>query len=237
MQARATDNMRSHPKDAVISHYDPARYAVQVDFQPEGNTSGWIPLGALWVGDGWGIFAAPAIGTAVEVEFTDGNPEAGVCGLSFFSNVDQPLSVQSGELWMVHKTGSALKFHNDGSVDVVSNQNMNVTVGGNLTANVTGNVNSTVDGSVTVSVTGNVQATATGTMAFTAPTITLNGAIVLDGPISQTNTGGAGTTASLIGPVTVTNDVTAAGISLQTHPHNVPNVQGGSSTLPTTAPL
>jgi hypothetical protein len=90
---------------------------------------------------------------------------------------------------------------------------------GDLTATIDGDVSATVGGDITATVTGNVQVTATGNVSVQAATITLKGNIVLDGPISQTNTAGGSTTASLIGPVTVTNNVTAAGTSLHTHTH------------------
>jgi hypothetical protein len=60
----------------------------------------------------------------------------------------------------------------------------------------------------------------------TSATITLNGVIVLNGPITQTNTGGGSTTATIIGPLNVTNDVTANGTSVHTHVHS--GVQTGS---------
>lgn len=68
-----------------------------------------------------------------------------------------------------------------------------------------------------------------------APRIRLEGIIELAGPITQVDTG-TGTTATMIGPVTVTEDVTAGGISLINHPHDVKNVQGGSSTIQSEKP-
>jgi len=72
----------------------------------------------------------------------------------------------------------------------------------------------------------NVNATATTACTIQAPTITLKGNIVLDGPITQANTAGGSSSSSLIGPVAVTNDVTAGGKSLKTHVHS--GVQTGS---------
>ena len=78
-----------------------------------------------------------------------------------------------------------------------------------------------------LAVVGATQFEITGTgITMTATNITLNGNIILDGPITQTNTGGGGTTATMIGPLHVTNDVTAGAISLDTHVHS--GVQGGS---------
>lgn len=57
--------------------------------------------------------------------------------------------------------------------------------------------------------------------------VTHVGLTVLDGPLSQSSAGGGGTGASLIGPLTVTNDVTAEGKSLATHVHS--GVQSGGS--------
>jgi len=86
------------------------------------------------------------------------------------------------------------------------------------------------DGNVSVQSGGDVTATATGAVSITAPTITLNGSIVLNGPISQSNASGLGTTASIIGPVNVTNDVTAGGKSVEHHTH--PGDSGGTTGQP-----
>lgn len=75
---------------------------------------------------------------------------------------------------------------------------------------------------------GDIEATAAGAMRLTAPTITLTGAVTIDGPLVQ-GKGAQGGAASMAGPLTVTNDVTAGGKSLKTHVHG--GVQpGGSNT-------
>lgn len=61
----------------------------------------------------------------------------------------------------------------------------------------------------------------------TTPTFTVNGATVLNGSITQTNTGGGSAASSLIGPLSVTGDVSAGGKSLKTHVHS--GVQSGGS--------
>jgi hypothetical protein len=72
----------------------------------------------------------------------------------------------------------------------------------------------------------NIKALTSGDVEIQATNITLKGNIILDGPITQNNTAGGSTTATIIGPVTVTNDVTAGGKSLMTHRHS--GVQPGS---------
>lgn len=62
---------------------------------------------------------------------------------------------------------------------------------------------------------------------ITTPTFTVNGATYLNGSITQLGTGGTGTTAILIGPLNVTNDVTGVGTSLHTHVHS--GVQTGTN--------
>ena len=83
---------------------------------------------------------------------------------------------------------------------------------------------------------GSTNISVSGTeVAITANTIALNGVIQLNGPVTQ-GTSTHGTSTSFIGPMSVTNDVTAEGKSLATHVHDVHNVQGGSATITTTSP-
>jgi phage baseplate assembly protein gpV len=130
----------------IVDGYDPSHYTVKVRLQPENILTGWLPVSTPWVGNQWGIYAPPSIGDVVEVHFQQGHIDAGFVVNRFFYAKVQPLAVPSGELWIVHQSGSLLKFHNDGSIEVKANTNVNMTAN-NL--NVTGNVN----------VTGTIQAT------------------------------------------------------------------------------
>jgi phage baseplate assembly protein gpV len=158
MHAVAAQNLHAKPKIGTISGYDPNRHAVKVLLQPEGNETGWIPLGALWVGNGWGMFAAPNLGTQVEVTFVDGNPEAGSANLRFFSNVEQALPVASGEFWLVHQSGAFFKLTSDGKATFSDGHGATVALNGDGTitsaakswthtgdVNVTGTVTATTD--------------------------------------------------------------------------------------------
>lgn len=123
-----------------------------------------------------------------------------------------------------------------GDIDATAAGNVSVTVGGNFTADVTGsgtittggNLSASSSGNVTVEASGTLHATSGGAMTLAAPTvtinapaITLNGAIALNGTITQgAGGGGGGTTAHLIGPLTVDNNVTAQGTSVHTHTHS-----------------
>ncbi|MCE9898078.1 Gp138 family membrane-puncturing spike protein [Raoultella terrigena] len=78
----------------------------------------------------------------------------------------------------------------------------------------------TDDGSafIEVSAGGDITATTAGNATINAPEIILNGNVTINGNLSQ-GMGESGGTATMHGPVTVTNDVTAGGKSLMTHTH------------------
>ncbi|HCQ8601010.1 Gp138 family membrane-puncturing spike protein [Klebsiella michiganensis] len=65
---------------------------------------------------------------------------------------------------------------------------------------------------------GDITATTAGNATINAPEIVLNGNVTINGNLSQ-GMGENGGTATMHGPVTVTNDVTAGGKSLMTHTH------------------
>lgn len=77
-----------------------------------------------------------------------------------------------------------------------------------------------------------IKALTSGDVEIQATNITLKGNIILDGQITQQNTAGGSTTATMIGPVNVTNDVTAGGKSLKTHVHSGVQTGGGNTGQP-----
>ena len=206
-------------RNGTVTSYNPNDYTVRVTIEPEGAITGWIPLCSPWVGNGWGMFAPPSIGDMVEVQYSESDFESGFACLRFYNDQDRPLAVQSGEFWLVHSSGSFLKFKNDGSVLLNTASNLTATVGGDLSA--------TVSGTSSVNSSGN--------MSLTAPNITLTGNTVIDGALTQ-GAGSNGGACTMNGPLTVTHDVIANGISLDNHEHPVKNVQGGTSTILTEKP-
>jgi Phage protein Gp138 N-terminal domain len=73
-----------------------------------------------------------------------------------------------------------------------------------------------------------VEINASTSATVTTPRFTVNGDTILNGQISQ-GAGGTGSNASLIGPLTVTNDVTASGTSVHTHTHKGVTPGSGST--------
>lgn len=162
LQASLAQGDRSTVRIGTVSSYHPENYSCKVLIQPENVETGWLPILSPWVGNGWGLFAPPALGDMVDVHFQEGSIEAGFVSQRFFNDSDRPLPVQPGEFWLVHQSGSLLKFLNDGSVELNTRQGLTATVGAYLTANVTGKVTVTaqeVDITCDVKVTGNITAT------------------------------------------------------------------------------
>lgn len=197
-QAQAATADQQSLREGIVTSYDPDSYAAKVMLQPSGDETGWLPIASLWVGNGWGLFTPPSVGDLVQVQFTEDHPGAGVVLGRLFNDEDRPVSVPAGEFLIRHQSGSFLRFRNDGTVEVSA-----TTI--QATADI---INADAD---------TINATATTTTVNGA--FVVNGATTLNGPITQTGTGGGSTTAHLIGPVTVDNDLTANGISVSGHHH------------------
>ncbi|HFO0796471.1 phage baseplate assembly protein V [Enterobacter roggenkampii] len=106
----------SGTRQGVITAYDPKEYAIKASLQPTGEETGWIPLGTPWAGNGWGFAAGPMIGAEVQIDFDSGTIGVGMAGGQFYNNEDRSPGPPSGELWIVHQSGSLLKFLNSGAV-------------------------------------------------------------------------------------------------------------------------
>jgi phage baseplate assembly protein gpV len=168
-QARASQNEFTTPRLATISSYDASSHAVKVIDQPVDPEVGevesnWMPLGAIGIGNGWGVAVGPQINDQVLVVYENGDFSSGTIVARVFSVAQQAIAVPSGEIWAVHQTGSFIKMVTSGDIDVSTAGNLNATVAGNMTANVTGNSSTTA---------ANATVTASGSVTITAPTIKL----------------------------------------------------------------
>ena len=81
---------------------------------------------------------------------------------------------------------------------------------------------------ITVKTPGKLTANADGGAEITAPEIVLNGNVTINGNLSQ-GMGSSGGTATMRGPINVTNDVKAGGKSLMTHTHSGVQTGGGNT--------
>lgn len=128
--AQQATQSRASTRHGLVTSYDPNTYAVKVTLQPDNVVTGWIPLKSPWIGNGWGLFCPPSIGDAVEVDFQEDDAGVGSVGMRFFNDADRPLPCPSGEFWLVHQSGSRLKFENDGSVELHAAADLRATVAG-----------------------------------------------------------------------------------------------------------
>lgn len=168
MQASLSANSKTSTRNGTVSSYDPDSYTAIVDLFPAGVDNqplqtGWIPIKSMWVGNGWGMFTPPIIGQLVEVTFLEGNLNNGYVSGYFFNDVELNSSVESGEAWFVHESGSFIKLTNDGKVSINGNVEIDLT-SPSINITVTNSCNIQAEN---VSIVANVEA------SVTAPVINL----------------------------------------------------------------
>lgn len=134
MRAQQSMGSFSGTRQGLISAYDPKEYAIKVSLQPTGEETGWIPLGTPWAGNGFGFAAGPMIGAEVEVDFDSGTIGVGMAGSQFYNNEDRCPGPPSGELWIVHQSGSLLKFLNSGAIIIQDKAGSVFSLNGNGTS-------------------------------------------------------------------------------------------------------
>lgn len=206
-------SVKTFPRFGVIQNYDPNNYRAKVMIQPENILSGWLPISSEYVGAGFGLFIGPAIGDTVLCQFVDGDFGMGVIGSGkIFLPTMPPVPCPSGQVMLVHSSGTYIKILSSGELDMNVVGNLNLTVAGNLSATVHGNATITSPNPVTIS----------------APNTVVEGDLEVTGNLSG-GTGSGGGTATFNGTITTTGDVQANGISLENHYHTY-NPGSGSPT-------
>ena len=104
--------------------------------EPLGQETGWLSIGTMYAGNGFGILAVPDINTEVLVAFEMGNIDCGRLVCFNFNDTDKPPQINTGDVVIVHKSGSFLKFHSDGSVELSPNTTLKIAGGGAALARV-----------------------------------------------------------------------------------------------------
>lgn len=117
-QASALDQSMGQPRFGVVASVDSARHAVRVRVQPEDVLTGWLPVLVPWVGAGWGMACPPSPGDQVLLLPQEGDAENGLVVGACYSDKARPPPAPPGELWLVHRSGAALRLSNDGTVRV-----------------------------------------------------------------------------------------------------------------------
>ena len=116
--ARQGDASMARTRVGLVDGYNPELHAVRVRLQPEDLLTGWMPLAVAMAGTGWGVMSPPSPGDQILVHFQEGDGNVPIaCGV-IFSDARRPPSVPSGEIWLVHGSGSRVRLLSDGSIDV-----------------------------------------------------------------------------------------------------------------------
>ena len=118
---------RSQFKGTLVStSYNPDLHAVKGIIQPHGVESGWVPIAALHVGNGFGIAVGPRVGSAdaldgqvFDLHFDGGDPDTMVAHHRQFSSADKPPVVQSGEMLLMDQNGTKVFWAQDKSLTIL----------------------------------------------------------------------------------------------------------------------
>jgi phage baseplate assembly protein gpV len=89
-----------------------------VQLQPDNVLTGWLPVLSVWSGAGWGMVCLPSPGDPVLVLPQEGSAEHGIVFGSAYAENRQVPAANLGEMWLVHKSGAAIKLTNDGHVHI-----------------------------------------------------------------------------------------------------------------------
>lgn len=231
-QSAIAGNSNAYALRGIVTNFNSQTWKVEVTFYPLSDDDGFtastteIPLASSWVGNGWGLYLAPAVNTQVMVLFEDGNYQIPIAALFNFDSNNNPIQgIASGECWLVHQSGSFLKLNNDGKLLINGNTEIDITAP-TLNIITTGAIN------INAGTIATIQATAE--INLQAPIVSVSENLVVTNNLSA-NSGQTTMEAGVFNTVAMnaSSDVTAAGVSLKTHVHGGVTT-GGSNTSPPT---
>ena len=121
----------------LVTSVDPVKVMAKVMLEPLGVETGWLPIGSVYAGAGFGLLALPDLSTEVTVVFEMGDLNVGRVILCNWNDTDAPPGgLSPGEVLLLHKTGSLMRFNNDGSVELDPNTVLKLAGGGAAIARV-----------------------------------------------------------------------------------------------------
>ncbi|HZT90251.1 MAG TPA: hypothetical protein VFA12_20090 [Stellaceae bacterium] len=111
-------------RHSLVNAFDPKTWSAKYAIQPEGVVTGWSPMHAPWVGDGYGFFAPPAVGPDQGDQIFHAFPQFGAnegFGVTRAWDArkkipDAVKQLQAGELMLIDKQGSMYSMTKDGSL-------------------------------------------------------------------------------------------------------------------------
>jgi phage baseplate assembly protein V len=205
------------PHLGIITSVNPADYTVKVLLQPEEIETGFIPFSTLF----YGWVAPPKGGEQCMVLFDRGNNNVPIAALLLYwdnaraPGVSNPGDTGAGEILLKHSSGSYVKLNNAGKIIINGHVEIDVTTP-KLVITTTGDVDVTVGGNLTANVAGTTEIESTGNATIKAPIIDLDGNVVISGNLTANN----GSISMTDGNFTTSADVVADGVSLHNHVHS-----------------
>lgn len=185
--------------EALVKSVDPNKYMAKVEFQPYGLTSGWLPIGSIAAGPGWGFFHLPPLDTLVTVGFLGGDINNGRVMFAYSNGTDiPPAGIKQGEFLLQHTSGSLLHFDVDGNVNMVTSGDLTATVQGDVQISSQGDLTAIINGDCTIGAQGDLDAIVQGditlgavgytdissgvAVTLSAPIINLDGSVTFNVP-------------------------------------------------------
>jgi hypothetical protein len=172
--AAAVNGLQGQSRWGVItsSRQTDTGYEVRVTYQPENIMTGWLPVLSPMVGSGWGLVSPPAQGMQAFVIPDSGFGEHGVVAGMAFSRQAMPPTpgnnpVKPGQFALMHQNGSYLHF-NDDDVLLVTNRDLQATVGRNATVNVSQDATVSAGQDISASASRNATVSAANVASVTA---------------------------------------------------------------------
>lgn len=120
------DDKKHFPQVGIVTAVDSEAYRAKAYMPLIGDETSFIRISSLYVGAGWGFVSLPKIGQEVVVTFLNGDFNDGIItGYSYSDESDSP--PESSELYLLHKSGSSLRFSNNGDVKLHAAGNLILT--------------------------------------------------------------------------------------------------------------
>ena len=117
-EAETASDARAPLRVAKVTSYNPKTHAVKVKLLPEGQETGWMPLGSHHIGNGFGIAVGATVGDQVVVGFLEGDHSTPIVMSRLYSDQQRPPEVKSGEMVLFHEKKSALHFDEHGQITI-----------------------------------------------------------------------------------------------------------------------
>lgn len=120
-----------------ISSLNPAKFLARVMLQPLGVETGWLPIGTIYGGPGYGIVGLPLLGAQVLVLFDGGDLNCGKIIMTTFNEVDKPPAIEPGQLLISTASDAQILLGANGEITLNGGTQAVARVGDTATGTVT----------------------------------------------------------------------------------------------------